>query len=156
MLSGCNFSPNFRLVLMIYDGVFEVIYGCCVGRMLRQMSRPFRSCGSRVYSQYLTNSYIFQDPNLHDPPRILITGLYNLYKRDKQLNKQNKKLIIPDQAVQGSLLTCFGRGTFQNFKGFSFLGFRRLMLQTNVTNLTFLPNIFCILYHLKIFILHFR
>ncbi|XP_023725832.1 L-threonine 3-dehydrogenase, mitochondrial isoform X2 [Cryptotermes secundus] len=44
--------------------------------MLRQMSRFFRSCGTRVYSQYLNNSYIFQDPNLNDPPRILITGPY--------------------------------------------------------------------------------
>jgi hypothetical protein len=103
------------------------------------MSRSFRSCGSRVYSQYLTGSYIFQDSNLHVPPRILITGLYNLSKR----NKQNKELISSDQAVQGSLLTSFGRGIFQDFKGFSFVVFTRLMLQTDVTDFTFLAFICC-------------
>lgn len=142
--------------MLIYDGIFEVIYRCCFGRMLRQMSRFFRPCGSRVYSQYLTDNYIFQDSNLHDPPRILITGLYNLSKRNKKLNKHNKELISSDQSVQGSLLTCSGRGTFQDFKGFSFLGFRRLMLQTDVTNFTFLTIIFCNLHHLKICISHFR
>jgi hypothetical protein len=156
MPSGFNSPPYFRLVLMIYDGIFEVIYSCCFGRMLRQMSRFFGSCGSRVYSQYLTNSCIFQDSNLHDSPRILITGLYNLYKRNKQLNKQNKKLMSSDQAVHGSLVICFGCGTFQDFKGFSFLGYRRLMLQTDVTNFTFLTIIFCNYHHLKICISHFH
>jgi hypothetical protein len=157
MLSGCNsFFSDFRLILTTYDGILQVIYRCCFSRMLRQMSRIFRSCGSRVYSQYLANTHIFHDSNLHDPPRILITGLYNLPNRNIQLNKQSKELISSDQAVQASLLTCFWRGTFQGFKGFSFIVFRLLVLQPDVSNFTFLTIIFFNLHHLKIFISRLR